>query len=199
MFAAQILSARIEVRSSICESRYLDHKRWTFTVQPLQACCTNSNRLPRSKKHNIQETQFFNLVFCEVQLACDIRICQSIAQRTIDGKKYAQSRSKSTHCALLSLKKLCHAWLKEPGPLETFRFSCIPGSHSALHKHNDQRCTLTKTGQQCTVGTNEMGYSDDRSGFWVNSGVRVSLPLFPEGAIFALLMRYLYTVGAQHF
>ena len=112
MFAAQILSARIEVRSSICESRYLDHKRWTFTVQPLQACCTNSNRLPRSKKHNIQETQFFNLVFCEVQLACDIRICQSIAQRTIDGKKYAQSRPKSTHCALLFSQKVMSCLVK---------------------------------------------------------------------------------------
>ena len=107
----------------------------------------------------LQEMQYprnavFNFVICEVQLACDIRIRQSLSHQTIDGKKYAQSPPKSTHCAPAFSKQFMSC-LVEKNPV--FWRGDIPGlvAPSGViqpsHRLNDRRCGLTKTGQQCTV------------------------------------------------
>jgi hypothetical protein len=128
------------------------------------------------------ENAVFNLVFCKIQLPCDIPIGQSIAHQTIDGKKYAQSPPKSTHCAPAFSQKLRRAWLKRTFLAEeTFRFSCLLWSDSLSASTIIDDVPLQKLVNNAQSVQMKMEHLDDQPGFWVNSGVNIlESPVFPS-------------------
>src|SRR6185503_4926741 len=79
--------------------------RYIQVISARRLLCSTTGMLHQFQPiTEVQEMQHpgnavFNLVVIEVQLARDLLIRQSLPHPTIDGKKYAQSSPKSTHCA----------------------------------------------------------------------------------------------------